>query len=333
MWETGKSEFSVFLGTCIVVLATDLLLGIAFGILLNIAIVLFKGQHWKNLFTLQCIDSENKLLLTGSLSFTNYLSLKNKINSKNNCSQLILDLDGVRFIDHNVMHHILTIQEDWKRKNKEIILQGIEGLQPINELPSAERHRGISRELPLTKRDIILQEYANKNGYQYNPRSIVGYEFKNFQLLSSMTISRAHNIISSKHFQVADIQAVERLNLNGGEKNFTAFIMPNNDLPSFCLGPPNLFANLKDLFVPKEIGFKSHPDFERKYLLTSSEEVHARKLFNMDVLDYLMSNEDFKVEVNAQFVLIFKDDKKMTPEEIDELIAFGSKLLEMISKK
>jgi hypothetical protein len=117
--------------------------------------------------------------------------------------------------------------------------------------------------------------------------------------------------------------------LNGGEKNFTAFVMAKTNKPCFCLGPPNIFANLKDLLVPQEVRFESHPEFERKYLLTSTEEEKTRKLFSKDVLDYLMSHEDFKVEVNDQFILVFKDDKKMTTEEIDELIEFSSTLLAM----
>jgi hypothetical protein len=44
-----------------------------------------------------------------------------------------------------------------------------------------------------------------------------------------------------------------------------------------------------------------------------------------------MSHEDFKVEVNDQFILVFKDDKKMTTEEIDELIEFSSTLLAMFA--
>jgi MFS superfamily sulfate permease-like transporter len=331
MWVTGKSEFMVFLTTCVVVLATDLLIGIGFGILLNMAIVVFKGQKWNNLFTLHAIDNEHELILSGSLTFTNYLPLKSKIQSNSDLDELILNFDGVQFIDHNAMHHIQTFQEDWKRKNKLLTFKGLEGLKPINELPSAERHRGMAKELPLSKRDIILQEYADKKGYHYNPGSVFGYEFKNFQLLSNMTISRAHNIIMSEEFQVADVQAVERLNLNGGEKNFTAFVMAKSNKPSFCLGPPNIFANLKDLLVPQEVRFESHPDFERKYLLTSTEEEKTRKLFSKDVLDYLMSHEDFKVEVNDQFILVFKDDKKMTTEEIDELIEFSSTLLAMFA--
>ncbi len=329
MWAVGKSQFIVFVVTLIVVLATDLLIGIGVGILLNMVFVVSKGQPVKNLFKVWYEEKGDTLYLKGGLSFSNYLGLKKKIASKFTTGKLILDFSNVDFVDHNVMHHLEGIQEDWKRENKSIELVTLEQLTPVSEYPTAGRKRGGKFEISLSRRDIDLQKLSDKYNFKYNPGSIFGYEFKNFKLLSNMTVDRAQNIIMGSNFQIADVQATERLNLDGGTINFTAFVMPKTDKPLFCLGNLSFFDSLTDYFSPKDIRFDSHPDFSNFYLLTSEYEDETRKLFTPNVLDFLEKNKDYKIEVNYQFILIFKEQKVLSILEIEELLTFSRELLPM----
>ncbi len=88
--------------------------------------------------------------------------------------------------------------------------------------------------------------------------------------------------------------------------------MPKTDKPIFRLGNLSFFDSLQELFSPKVIRFDSHPDFSNFYLLTSEFEEETRKLFTTNVLDYLEKNKDYKIEVNNQFILIFKEQKVLS---------------------
>lgn len=332
MWQIGKSEFLVFVVTCVVVLATDLLIGIAVGIALNLIIVLSKGHRLSDLFKVKAERKEYVLCLEGALSFANYLSLKKHLLSMKDAATVTIDLKKVTFIDHNVMHHLLDTVSTYERENRTLILEGLDGLAQINEYPTAERRKNGGFEVSISKRDVELKRYADSKGFNYNPGSIFGYEFRNFKLLSNLTVDRAHNIIMGSNFQIADVEGKERLNLEGGNVGLTAFVMPKTDKPLFRLGNLSFFDSIQELFAPKDIRFESHPDFSDYYLLTSDQEEETRKLFTPEVLDYLEKHRDYKIEVNDQFILIFRNQTILNVTEINELLEFSQGLLTIFAK-
>jgi MFS superfamily sulfate permease-like transporter len=328
MWEVGRSEFIIFVATCLIVLATDLLIGIA----LNMIFVVVKGHRIIELFRAQGTFENGTLKLAGSLSFTNYISLKKLILASNGARSLKLDFSEVEIIDHNVMHHLLEMKDDWTRKDKELEFIGLDEIAPLSEYPSAERRRGRKFDVTISDRDKVLGAYASEQGYDYNPGSIFGYEFRNFKLLSNLTVDRAHNVILGPNFQVADVQATERLNLDGGKIEFTAFVMPKTDKPMFRMGNLSFFDSIQELFAPKDIRFDSHPKFSDFYLLTSDDEEAIRALFTIEALDYLEKHCDYKIEVNERFILIFKDQTVLSVKEVDDLITFSKGLLAIFAK-
>lgn len=332
MWEIGKSEFLVFVVTCVVVLATDLLIGIAAGIVLNLIIILAKGASLSSLFFVKATQKSDVLELEGVLSFANYLGLKKKIVTQDSVNHFVIDFSKVNFIDHNVMIQLQSLKEEWSRELKTLEFRNLDDLIPANEYPTAERRRGGEQVVVLSKRDKVLGDFATKKGYDYNPGSIFGYEFKNFKLLSNLSIERASNVIMGPNFQVADIKAAERINLEGGKVEVTAFVMPKSDKPEFRLGTLSFFDSLQELFAPKDIRFESHPYFSDFYLLTSENEEGVRRLFTSDVLDYLEKDTEYKIEVNDKFILIFKEQRLLDLEEINKLIHFSTELVGMFAK-
>jgi MFS superfamily sulfate permease-like transporter len=332
MWEIGKSEFIVFAVTCIVVLATDLLIGIGVGILLNMLFVVLKGQSISNLFKVKGRQDGDTFQLEGALSFTNYLGLKKVLMTANDKDYFELNFSRVQYVDHNVMHHLEDVKESWDRQGRKLNIDSLKDMTPSGEFPTSERKRGGSFQVSLSKRDKVLLAYAQSKGYDYNPGSVFGYEFRNFKLLANLTVDRAHNIILGPNFQIADVQATERLKLEGGQVNFTAFVMPKSDKPMFRLGNLSFFDSLQDIFSPKDIRFDSHPQFSDYYLLTSDDEDATRKLFSPKVMDFLEANRDYKMEVNEHFILIFRDQRILSVSEIKKLKDFSIELLDLLSK-
>lgn len=333
MWEIGRSEFVVFAITCIVVLATDLLLGIAVGILLNLFFVVLKGQKVSNLFKIRGEQVGDTLKLEGALSFANYLGLKKILEAQSGKQHFKIDFSGVNYVDHNVIHHLEDVKENWERVGRNLDINSLDQLTPAGEFPTSERKRGGQFEVKLSERDKVLKTYADSQGFEYNPGSVFGYEFRNFKLLANLTVDRAHNIILGPNFQIADVQATERLKLEGGQVNFTAFVMPKTDKPLFRLGNLSFFDSLQELFAPKDIRFESHPEFSDYYLLTSDDEEATRKLFTAEVMDYLEEHRDYKMEVNEHFILIFKDQRILSVEEIKKLQDFSLQLVTLFAKR
>lgn len=328
MWQTGFSEFIVFLVTCLTVLAIDLLVGIGIGILLNMIIVVMKGQSLGNLFKLRAtVKSETELLISDSLSFTNYLGLKKRIMAASGQEEFVLDFRQTQFIDHNAMHHLLEVQMEWKRAKRNLVFRNLEELQPINENPTAERHRGGEMKIEISQRDKDLAALAERLNLRYNHGSIYGEEFRNFKLLSNLTVEKAHNILENEFYIVGDVVATERMNLDGGGVEFTAFSADRKAIPKFRMGTMSFFDKIQDLITGQIIKFEEFPEFSSYYLVTSDEEEATRKLFTPDLLTLLEVVRKFKIEVNEDHILIFGTQKLKSVEEIEELILFGRKMI------
>ncbi len=96
MYKIGLMEFEIFAVTLIAVLATDLIIGIAIGIIFKYVLLIFKGTKVKELFksnlTIEHKGDIKIIHLKGSQIFSNYLSLKKKMDSGiQNHKELILD--------------------------------------------------------------------------------------------------------------------------------------------------------------------------------------------------------------------------------------------------
>jgi MFS superfamily sulfate permease-like transporter len=107
----GKEQFFIFMVTIIGVLATDLLIGVAIGILVKLTIHVLRGVWLKNLFKIHFdIDRPNNdtvvVKLTGSAIFSNFLPLKKALATLEPGKTVVFDLSDGYLIDHTVMEFI-----------------------------------------------------------------------------------------------------------------------------------------------------------------------------------------------------------------------------------
>jgi MFS superfamily sulfate permease-like transporter len=144
MLHIGKVEFAVFVTTIVIVLLTDLLIGIAAGIVLNFIILFFKKVKPANLFKIHMNTAKNEnnviIKLSDSLTFTNFLGLKKEIIKYTDCN-IALDFDGVTYVDHSVKHHLIGLKRDWEIKGLKFERVNMHHLKAINNHPLAEEVR------------------------------------------------------------------------------------------------------------------------------------------------------------------------------------------------
>ncbi|MFM7606859.1 MAG: SulP family inorganic anion transporter [Prosthecobacter sp.] len=144
MWEVGKGQLVVFVTTLIVTLATDLLIGIAAGILVKMIIHCMAGVSVGNLFKphaeVKTGDADHPVVeVQKALVFSNWLPMRKKLLELRHHPKVQVDLSGTHFVDHSVIKKLEEMAQDWKLENRELILAGLDEHKPVSAHPQAAR--------------------------------------------------------------------------------------------------------------------------------------------------------------------------------------------------
>lgn len=161
MYKIGLMELEIFIVTIIAVLATDLIIGIAIGILFKYIVLLFKGVKLKELFTskndIKIKGKKKTVYLKGFQFFSNYLSLRKVMqNNIDKYDELILDFSQTSYIDHTVMEHLEDFARIQKLKGNEVYITNIESLKPVSNHPLSARFRLPNPQSDNSKRGKIF---------------------------------------------------------------------------------------------------------------------------------------------------------------------------------
>lgn len=142
--DLGKEQLLIFLVTLIVTISTDLLIGIATGILVKFIIHLFLGLPLKSTFKplLDVSEIEKGVFLVcinRSAVFTNFIQLKKQLGRLTGYHKLIIDFSGCKIIDSTVLSNLDTYIADRQKLGETIVLQGLEKHKALSGHQKATR--------------------------------------------------------------------------------------------------------------------------------------------------------------------------------------------------
>lgn len=157
VWRIGKEQLAIFVTTVVVVLATDLLIGVAAGIALKILIHTSNGMPLKSMFKpfleVQDVDENTSMIVAKeSAVFSNWIPFRRQIEQVGLVQRrnLIIDLSGTKLVDHSVMEKLEEMERDFEQEGLKFEVRGLDSLQPLARDPQAARKRGMSRMRRIT---------------------------------------------------------------------------------------------------------------------------------------------------------------------------------------
>jgi len=150
MQHIGTDQLIVFLSTLIGVLATDLLIGIAIGIAVELCIHWYRGVPIGSLFSSKYEieyqpDGKAVIHVDRSAVFSNWIALRKKIvhYGVSLKKPVIVDLSKTRLVDHTVMNKLQALQRDFTEAGLSLEIQGLESHVPLSNHELAVRLRPI----------------------------------------------------------------------------------------------------------------------------------------------------------------------------------------------
>lgn len=150
MWKLGKTQFVVFVATVILTLATDLLIGVAAGILLKFLFTFLNGAKGKEIFRSKTTYEEDEehvqLVSESSLVFSNLIHFKKKLKELPKGKNISVDLSHCKLVDHTTMSALLDLQHEYREAGVQFEIIGLEnhkilghGDTAVRVLPKAEK--------------------------------------------------------------------------------------------------------------------------------------------------------------------------------------------------
>ena len=132
-WHVGKVDFVLMLVTALMVLFTDLLMGVTTGIVLGLIVAIVRGTSIGNLFKPRIDVTEEgesvRIVLRGALGFHNFVKVRSVLDGLPPAKTVTLDFSGVNYVDPTVLERLHDFQVAYTEDGGTVIRVGDERLQ------------------------------------------------------------------------------------------------------------------------------------------------------------------------------------------------------------
>jgi MFS superfamily sulfate permease-like transporter len=156
-FKVGVEQFIVFVSTIVATLATDLLIGIAVGVVMELVLHLRHGVPFRRLFSsdieiLPVNERTVVVIVKNAAVFSNWLGLRHTILVEGEGrDEVIVDLSDTCYVDHSVMEKLHELEHAFAGVGKTLSVKGLESHVPASDHPQAARKRQAVEAVALSK--------------------------------------------------------------------------------------------------------------------------------------------------------------------------------------
>ncbi|MRX38095.1 SulP family inorganic anion transporter [Flavobacterium sp. LC2016-23] len=165
-WEKGKYQFVPFIATLVFVVATDLLKGVALGIIISIIFVL-RG-NLKRAYSFKKEEYEDgdviHIDLAQEVSFLNKAAIKLTLSEIPQNSKVIINAHDTEYIAHDVLDLIREFKETRAvDENIKVKLKGFKKAYQLENSPEINNHVSIEHYYDVAKRALVKKEVVKED--------------------------------------------------------------------------------------------------------------------------------------------------------------------------
>ena len=157
IYRIGREQLAIFLTTMVMVVVTDLLVGVLIGVVLKVALHLANGVPLRSLFKpfleIEDLSDDTSLIRArDSAVFSNWIPFRRQIEQVGLVQgrNLVIDLSGVQLVDHSVLEKLEEMRELFELEGLGFEVRGLESLIPMSDNELATRKRSLSQVKRLT---------------------------------------------------------------------------------------------------------------------------------------------------------------------------------------
>jgi MFS superfamily sulfate permease-like transporter len=345
-YKIGSDQLVVFVITIIVTVATDLLIGIAAGIAVKFMFHILNGAPLRSLFKARYDLNENENEYSVSIKdaaiFSNLIGFKKLFARMKPGKKVTLNFADARIVDHSFMEQLHHFEEEHQHNGGLVSVTGFEHFQFSSNHPLSARKFSPAYlnklEIKLNTRQIELRKFADSNELIYYPQKIRTLKFKGFPIEKGAKVLYEENILATYtefgKVEVSDITVSQGAGIAQQDTQITVLHISElgYTIPNFALEPEGIWTKFSELAFGKDVDFKSHPGFSKKYYLRGDDEVGLKEFFHENLIWFFESHPGIHMETQRNKVLIYEKHGTLSVAEIKSLLSFVDKFVNAFSK-
>ena len=355
VYNQGTEQLIFFVGTMVLTLYTNLLIGLLGGLVLAMASHMLLArvpipQFFKMIYNsgsslVMKSDGSYDLTIKGIANFLGILKIDKLVAQIPSGANVNIDLSQTRLVGITYMDYLVDYLNMQTGTGGKVVIKGLD-----SHVSSSTHNRALKISLnsfaaKLSPRQSRLQNLANEKNYQYTKQVDWNTSYlKNFHFFEIRPIERKSNCIKGTFkdldvsWEIADVTFSEGTAFTAETFNTSLMVLKlNKKIPIFTMEKEGVLEKIFDRVMAftgyKDIDFKMYPDFSKKFLIMGNNEPEIRSFFTDEIIRFFENHQIYHLESNGEALVIFDKIKLARTDETVAFIDYGKELATLLDEK
>ena len=346
--EKGWEQFMILGFTILASLYTDLISGVFLGALFALLLHFLRASLPLSSFLKYTLKPSIKVIkesdvkieisMKGVINFVNYVKTENILYDLPKDKAVVMDFSHARLVDYTTLENIHNFAEKWERNGGSFSFIGLEIHSTSSSHPFSLHvlESQLNNNTRKTRRQVKIKELAATNHWTFDPtKDWKIYNLKKFPFFYTRPLEYTKNRINGtfktgEEWVICDTIFDEGTLIASEEFHTTTMLIGLDALiPKFTLEKEKLIDRLLDLATHEEIDLNDKK-FSHDFALKGENRKEIIDYFDPKKLEFFNSQAPYHIESNGKMIIIFRNLRFATENEIEKLYNFAEKLVTVL---
>lgn len=349
VYSHGIEQLIFFVGTMVLTLYTNLLVGLFGGLILALVGHLLLAKVPISRFFKMIFDSGSNLMMKkdgtyelkirGIANFLGILKINKLVAQIPSGAQATIDLSETRLVGTTVLEDLYDFQKIHQQTGGEIIIQGLDNHNSSTDHKLATKIN--TQDLgPLNRRQHMLKELADGYGWEFEvqPGEDLEY-FESFDFFKTRPIEAESNCISDRdkgmQVEFVDVTFEDGMDIFPDEYKTTIGLLKLPfEIPKFTIEKKDFFDRVLPIAARSDIDYALYNNSPKDFIVKvkSIEEMDA--FLTDDIKAFIEESDLHHLESNGRAILIFIDNFALAQtKDYIRMIQFVEKFKALVGKE
>ncbi len=352
IYNQGIEQLIFFIGTMVLTLYTNLLIGLLGGLILALVTHMllarvsvfrfFKMIYKSRTKLMERPDGSFDLKIRGIANFLGIIKVDKLVAQIPSGADVNIDLSETRLVGITYMDYLVDYLNIQRTNGGKVFISGLDYHVSSSAYNRALKINFTGSAPKLSQRQKRLRNLATEKNYQYASQVDWNTDYlKKFHFFEIRPIERKYNCLKGTFkdldvsWEIVDVTFNEGQAFTAETFNMTLMVLKlNKKIPVFTMekeaGLEKIFDRVMAFTGYKDIDFEMYPDFSKKFLLMGNNESEIRSFFTDEIIRFIENRQIFHTESNGEALIIFDKIKLARTDETISFIDYGKELAKLL---